>query len=83
MVTPYCENGNVLEFLRAKKLEIMQILCIVRFHSDCFNLWLLIFLTSQIHGISCGLQYLHSEGVVHGDLRAVRFFVFTFELLIN
>lgn len=81
MVTPFCENGNVLEFLRAKKLEIKQILYIVRFHFDCFNLRLLSILISQIHGVSCGLQYLHSKGIVHGDLRAVNFWIH-FKLLI-
>jgi len=56
IVTPYCENGNILEFLNAQKPGIKSILC-------------------QVHAISCGLQYLHSKGVVHGDLRAANILV--------
>ena len=26
----------------------------------------------QIHEVACGLQYLHEEGITHGDLHAVR-----------
>ncbi|KZT30230.1 kinase-like protein [Neolentinus lepideus HHB14362 ss-1] len=49
LVIPFCENGNILQYLSR--------------HPDVDRVQLLI-------EVSAGLQYLHSNDVVHGDLRA-------------
>lgn len=33
-------------------------------------------LVRQLHDISKGLDYIHRQGIVHGDLKAVNVFVF-------
>ena len=33
-------------------------------------------IVAQVEGIARGLEYLHDAGVIHGDLRGVREFVF-------
>jgi hypothetical protein len=37
-------------------------------------LWKFLTLYFQLYGVSQGLVHLHSHQVVHGDLKAVRFF---------
>jgi len=53
MITPYCEIGNILEYLNKSETRpnISHILMLIL-------------------GISSGLQYLHANSVIHGDLRA-------------
>lgn len=69
MVTPYCDNGNVLEYMKKAQPEFAAILLIV---SVIFFLYIPFSQAGfQNLGIACGLEYLHFMNVVHGDLRAV------------
>ncbi|KAJ7088671.1 kinase-like domain-containing protein, partial [Mycena epipterygia] len=51
LVSPWMENGNILQFL-SKELN----------NTDRLSL---------ILDVALGLEYLHKNGVVHGDLKAV------------
>jgi len=66
MVSEWMENGNMLDYVRDKP------------NADRFGLVSLILLRSglpltglQLVGVTCGLDYLHSNDVIHGDLKGV------------
>ncbi|KAJ3482581.1 hypothetical protein NLI96_g6880 [Meripilus lineatus] len=64
MVLPWIEYGNVRQLLDQKIKE-------TQFHGTLF----LTTITRWLLEIAQGLSYLHSEGVVHGDLRGVNILV--------
>jgi serine/threonine protein kinase len=70
IMTPYLENGNARHYLQKHPdRDRLQIVRLSNFHV----LVLLMFTVyMQLHGISLGLVHLHSHGIIHGDLKAVR-----------
>jgi len=56
IVSSYCDNGNVLEYMSETQPGMSGILLIIL-------------------GIACGLQYLHSMNIIHGDLRAANILI--------
>ncbi|KAF4569433.1 hypothetical protein EYR36_009224 [Pleurotus pulmonarius] len=51
IVTRFCANGNVLEYLRRNPAADRVVL---------------------LHEVSLGMTYLHSQGIIHADLKGVR-----------
>ncbi|KAJ3484484.1 hypothetical protein NLI96_g5603 [Meripilus lineatus] len=59
LVLPWMKNGSLREYLRKLRADTSV---------DEPTLWLKV--RKWIHQIALGLDYVHSKGVVHGDLRA-------------
>ncbi|KAJ7875245.1 kinase-like domain-containing protein, partial [Mycena leptocephala] len=55
LVSPWMENGNILEYLKNKSVDISRL--------------------SLILDVALGLNYLHENNVVHGDLKAINILV--------
>jgi serine/threonine protein kinase len=74
MISYLCDNGRVNDYLaknnKADRLEIVGLGYLSRYDIVGF---IIIFL--QITAIARGLQYLHSQNVIHGDVKAVRTFL--------
>lgn len=75
-ITPWMNKGNILEAidsLIAKEKPVVHILITictwVRYLS--YILRKTILNVGQLNHIMLGLAYIHSEGIVHGDLRGV------------
>ncbi|KAJ7580874.1 kinase-like domain-containing protein [Mycena floridula] len=56
IVSPWMENGNLLQFLNEIPDESVNRSCLIL-------------------DIACGLQYLHQQSVIHGDLKALNVLV--------
>ncbi|EIN08805.1 kinase-like protein, partial [Punctularia strigosozonata HHB-11173 SS5] len=54
IVTPWMENGNMLEYIRRQELPFYRILLLI----------------TKLEEAARGLHYLHEHEFVHGDLRA-------------
>jgi serine/threonine protein kinase len=70
IVTPYYENGPVLQYLSANPTVDKLYLVNAPLHED-YNK---IDLSFQINGIAAAVGYLHSLNppIIHGDIRGVR-----------
>ena len=70
IVMPYLENGNARHYLQKHPdHDRLQIVRLSNFHVRVLPTFTI---HMQLHGISLGLVHLHSRGIVHGDLKAVR-----------
>ena len=72
MVTPWMENGNLVQFLKAHP-DVDRLLLVRRLLYCRIQLPLTSF---QAFDVSSGLTYLHRRKIVHGDLKAVRLFLY-------
>jgi len=70
IVVPYLANGNARDYLVAHPKG--NRLHIVRIQHPYLPFDLFQTLLDQLHDIATGLDYLHSQQIVHGDLKAVR-----------
>ena len=70
MVMPYMRKGNVREYLEANpnidRLKIVRL-----FYPPSLAAFTDALGYSQLHDISLGLVHLHSQQIVHGDIKAV------------
>ena len=70
LVTPYIENGTLAQWRKKENPPIAEIEQHVRFF--LFRaLWKLTL--CKILEVAQGVAYIHSEGVVHGDIRGVSY----------
>jgi serine/threonine protein kinase len=76
LVSPWRENGNAREFII--KNPTTNRLTLVRTHHISSSLSRLP-LVLKVREIAEGLEYLHREGIIHGDIRGVSVpFIFDF-----
>ena len=68
IVMPYLRNGNVRDYIRARpgcdRLGIVYLTSFV-------EIFTVLIISTQIHHICLGLVYLHSQSIIHGDLKGV------------
>ena len=73
MTSEWMAKGNINKFVKAHptadRLTLVRFLCTVLM----FTLLLTITRLLQLGDVTRGLIYMHGEGVVHGDLKGVRF----------
>lgn len=82
MVSPWMENGDACSYLLARVhshgiVEYLRIVhLIVRFFTSVssFRTASLNLFPPQLYQVAKALQYLHSRGIVHGDVRGVSHF---------
>jgi serine/threonine protein kinase len=70
LACPWMENGNLARFLadRAPNTDCVPLVCDkLKAKHDIHYEWF-----SQSLDVALGLEYLHDEGIIHGDLKAVR-----------
>ena len=67
LVSPYYSNGNIINYLKCRPgVDRLQLVSGTgsRFKIFCSHLFQVIHITSA-------LSYLHSMGIIHGDMKAV------------
>jgi serine/threonine protein kinase len=72
LVSPYMSNGTLAQWRKKVNPSMSEIehrvrLCYLSLSVDAHSLFWKILEVSQ------GIEYIHSEGVVHGDLRGVSY----------
>lgn len=75
LVSPWMTNGNLTRYLQAKPLVNRKPLvsAIPSYVMTCLT----DSICSKIYDVACGLEYIHSKGIVHGDLKGVLWFIFS------
>ena len=68
MISEWMINGNINQYVKAHpeadRMELVRLVCnLVRLLQRLKNL--------QLTGVAKGLIYLHSDGMIHGDLKGV------------
>ena len=73
MVTEWMANGNINEFLKANiNADRLELVCLSRL-SPRLRLLLTITYLLQLRDVTKGLIYMHDQGIIHGNLKGVRF----------
>ena len=76
MVSEWMANGNVNEFVKetpdANRLKLVGSLFHIP-HHPFFTGFIGIRRTFQLEDVARGLVYIHHRGMIHGDLKGVRF----------
>jgi len=71
MISDWMVNGNINDFVKAhpdaNRLELVSL----SFRVSLFSLMVESFI--ELEGVARGLIYIHSQGMVHGDLKGVSF----------
>jgi serine/threonine protein kinase len=70
LACPWMENGNLERFLadRAPNTDCVPLVCNkLKVRHGIHYEWF-----AQSLDVALGLEYLHGEGIIHGDLKAVR-----------
>lgn len=70
LVSPWMKHGNLIEFIKSKAATSPVINRLVR-RSLVYQKCRLTYRIDQLEQAVEGLTYLHEQGIVHGDLRAV------------
>ncbi|KAF9263056.1 kinase-like protein [Marasmius fiardii PR-910] len=68
LVSPWMEQGNLVEFLKNSNDSVDRVLLVTLF-VQCMAHPKFI---SQAYDVACGLSHLHGANIVHGDLKGVR-----------
>ena len=65
MISEMMDNGSIMHYIRvreANRLRLVRHLCLLPCHK----------LTApKLEDVTSGLRYLHTRGIVHGDLKGV------------
>ena len=71
MISDWMVNGNINEFVKAHPYTARhKLVCF--FHSKSCPRFVDDRKTLQLVGVADGLMYIHSQGMIHGDLKGVR-----------
>jgi len=68
LVSKYCANGNVMDFI-CEYPEVNRLLIVGNARHPVFSI---LTPSCQLHQVSSGMMYLHSQSIIHADLKAVR-----------
>ena len=73
MVSPWMVQGNINEFVKMNtNADRLELVCFF-VHGPYPHLSLTMPQLPQVGDVARGLIYMHGQGIVHGDLRGVRF----------
>jgi len=69
LILPFYSNGNVVEYVKEKNDEIKldKVHVFVSLNCNALDKTIII----QVKQIAIGLEYLHAQSIIHGDLRGV------------